>query len=184
MSVYDEEYTNQFPPELQNAVRAAVALTHSLVPPHGYDGSYWCEERTAIANLAAWQAFLSYQPERNVPLEKFALRCAVRAIVKEWKRLCQQWRCTVSIPVDDETGEEIEFEDPNAQDEIEEQLLCNIIREAMNKLPREQLDVLELYYGTGLSEREIAHQLGRCKSWVHRCVKKALQALRAIVGQK
>jgi hypothetical protein len=103
MTLY-EEPPERLPSELQNAVRVAVALTSRLAPPAGYDGSYWREERVAIANLAVWQAYLRHQPERGIPLERFATLCAVRAIVKEWKRLKQQGQALVTMPVDEETG--------------------------------------------------------------------------------
>ncbi len=172
------------PPELQQAVRRAVALTHYLAPPPGYDPSYWREERIAIANLAVWRAYLDYQPDRGASLEGFAVRCAVRAIVREWERLCRQGRGVVAMPVDEETGEEMEFEDVGACEAIEENAQCGEIRAALEKLPEEQRVILELHYGLGLSEREIARQLGRCKSWVHRQLVAALEALRAMVGEK
>lgn len=81
---------DQLPSELQKAVHRAVALTHRLAPPPGYTSSYWREERIAIANLTVWQAYLDYQHSRGDSLEGFATQCAVRAIVKEWKRLCRR----------------------------------------------------------------------------------------------
>lgn len=94
------------------------------------------------------------------------------------------WRNVVAMPVDEETGEEIEFEDPRAQEEVEKSMLCAEIRAALEKLPEAWLAIIEWHYGQGLSEREIAQQLGRSKSWVHRRLSRALSALRAIVGEK
>ncbi len=81
MTLHDDP-PDQLPPELQKAVHRALALTHRLAPPPGYDPSYWREERIAIANLAVWRAYSGYQPDRGVSLEGFAVRCAVRAIYR------------------------------------------------------------------------------------------------------
>ncbi|MFS8859958.1 hypothetical protein NW852_05500, partial [Synechococcus sp. H60.1] len=45
------------------------------------------QERTAIAQIAAWQAAHEYQPDRGVSLPTYATLRAEWAILDEWKRL-------------------------------------------------------------------------------------------------
>ena len=71
------------PPELQRAARYAVRRTDCLTPPPNYDPTYWREERTAIAHIAAWQAAQEYQPDRGVSLQTYAALRAEWAILDE-----------------------------------------------------------------------------------------------------
>ena len=88
------------------------------------------------------------------------------------------------MPVDEETGEELEIEDPTAQAEIVEHVYCCMVREAMSQLSSQEQQILVWHYVEGLSERAIAQLLGKSKSWVHRRLVEALARLRAMLGIK
>jgi len=168
--------------QLQRAARYAVRRTNRLTPPPNYDRVYWREERTAIAHIAVWQAAQEYQPDRCVSLETYAALRAEWAILDEWKRLQQAGWCLVSLPVNEETGEVVEIVDLEAQALVEEYALCSQVRAAVEALPAGERRVVELHFGSGLSERAIAGVLGVSKSWVHRRLQSALARLRADLG--
>ncbi len=172
------------PASLQHAAQRAIASTNRLPPPPHYDADYWREERIALAHLAVWQAFHDYQPERGVPLEAFAYQRAVWAILDEWKRLRRHWACVAEMPVNEETGEEAEFEDPGAQEAVEEAVLCGAVREALERLPNVQRQILEWIYGEGLGEREIAQRLSMSCAWVNKQRALALARLRELLGER
>jgi RNA polymerase sigma factor (sigma-70 family) len=168
-------------PELKKAVQNALKQTNALCPPPRYDASYWREERIAIAQMAVWQAAQAYRDETGVPLEKFACLCAKRAIYAEWLALCQRDNAEEPFPVDEETGEELEFADVEAWEAIEMNALCAEVRAALAQLSEEERACVELYYGQGLSERELARHLGKSKSWVHRRLRAIEAKLRRLL---
>jgi len=168
--------------KLREAVHKAVELTNNLPVPPNYDNDYWRQERLAIARMAAWEAQFSYCPDKGVSLETYAFLRARWAILDEWKRLYRLGKNLEAFPIDDESGEEMEFEDPNAEQSIENHLLCSLVREAMGQLSEEKRIILEMHYGENLSIREIAEQLGRSKSWVHRELISAIEAIKSTLG--
>jgi RNA polymerase sigma factor (sigma-70 family) len=170
------------PPELQRAAFRAVQRTNRMTPPPNYDPTYWREERTAIAHIAAWQAAQEYQPDRGVSLQTYAALRAEWAILDEWKRLQRAGWCLAALPVDEETGEVLEVVDPEAQALVEANALCAQVRAAVESLPAAERRVVALHFGDGLSERAIARVLGVSKSWVHRRLQSALARLRADSG--
>jgi len=166
--LYPDEPPRDLPPDLQQAVRKALAATHRLNPPPRYDTHYWREEREAIANCAVWQAAQAYRADTGISREAFALLCALRAIYTEWRRLRKLDEPLVPMPVDAETGDEVEFEDAEALEAIEGHLLCVQVREALGRLSAEERQLVAWYFGEGLSERAIAAQLGCSHMTVHR----------------
>ena len=175
----DDEPPRELPHDLQSAVQKALAATHTLAPPSRYDAVYWREEREAIAYVAVWQAARAYRPELGVSREAFALLCAKRAIFREWRRV-QEWaRYEMEIPIDEETGEEMEYPDERALEEMELSVVCGEIREALNRLSAAERQLIEWHYGDeALSVREIARRLGVSKSVAHQRLQQAIARLR------
>lgn len=175
----DDEPLRELPQDLQSAVKKALAATHTLAPPSRYDAVYWREEREAIACVAVWQAARTYRPEVGVSREAFALLCAKRAIFREWRRV-QEWaRYEMEIPMDEETGEEMEYPDERALEEMELSVVCGEIREALNRLSAAERQLIEWHYGDeALSVREIARRLGVSKSVAHQRLQQAIARLR------
>jgi RNA polymerase sigma factor (sigma-70 family) len=154
---------------------------HCLTPPPSYDNHYWREEREALVNCAVWQAARTYRAEMGISREAFALLCAKRAIYAEWQRLCERDRMVVRTPVDTETGEEVEFEDGDALEAIEENLLRGQVQEALMRLSPEERQLLEWHFGEEASEREIAKRLGKSKTWVHKQLEAIIGRLRSFL---
>lgn len=174
---FPDEPPHDLPPDLQQAVRRALAATHCLRPPPCYAPTYWREEREAIANYAVWRAAQAYHTEIGISREAFAQICAFRAIYGEWQRLWRRDKAVVAMPVDEETGEAVEFEDEEALEAIGEHLLCGQVREALERLTAEERQLLEWYFGEGLSEREIAKRVGCSQKTVHKRLQSALRRL-------
>ncbi|GIV09637.1 MAG: hypothetical protein KatS3mg019_1728 [Fimbriimonadales bacterium] len=178
---FPDEPPRDLPPDLQQAVRCALAATHCLRPPPRYDPTYWREEREAIANYAVWQAAQAYRAEIGISREAFASLCAKRAIDAEWRRLWERDKAVVAMPVDAETGEEVEFVDEESLEWIEESVLCAQVREALERLSAEELQLVEWSFGEGLSERAIAERVGKSKSWVHKRLGALVAQLRGLL---
>jgi RNA polymerase sigma factor (sigma-70 family) len=172
---------SDLPPDLHRAVRKALSATHCLTPPPSYDNHYWREEREALANCAVWQAARTYRAEMGISREPFALLCAKRAIYAEWQRLCERDRMVVQMPVNAETGDEVEFEDAEAFEAFEENLLCGQVQEALTRLSPEERQLLEWHFGEEASEREIAKRLGKSKTWVHKQLEAIIGRLRSFL---
>jgi len=176
-----DEPPRDLPPDLRQAVRKALSATHCLTPPPSYDNHYWREEREALANCAVWQAARTYRAEMGISREAFALLCAKRAINAEWQRLCERDRMVVQMPVNAEAGDEVEFEDGDALEAIEENLLRGQVQEALMRLSPEERQLLEWHFGEEASEREIAKRLGKSKTWVHKQLEAIIGRLRSFL---
>jgi len=169
------------PPELERAVQRALRCTDTLCPPARYAPAYWREERRQIAACAAWQAAQSYDPTVGVSCELYAALCTQRAIYAEWRRLRADY-CVVSLPVDPETGEKLEIEDPDACAAVWLHAECVAVREALATLRMEERQILEWRFGDGLCERAIAQRLGCSQPAVSRRIGRILRLLRQQLG--
>jgi len=179
----DDEPPRELPHDLQSAVQKALAATYALAPPPRYDGVYWREEREAIAYVAVWQAARTYRPEVGVSREVFAVLCAKRAIYREWRRV-QEWaRYETEIPTDEETGEEMEFPDESALEQMELSVVYGEVRQALERLSAAERRLIGWHYGDeALTVREIAKRLGVSKSAVHQRLQQAIARLRTECG--
>jgi RNA polymerase sigma factor (sigma-70 family) len=179
----DDEPPRELPHDLQSAVQKALAATYTLAPPPRYDGVYWREEREAIAYVAVWQAARTYRPEVGVSREVFAVLCAKRAIYREWRRV-QEWaRYEMEIPIDEETGEEMEFPDESALEQMELSVVFGEVRQALERLSAAERRLIEWHYGDeALTVREIAKRLGVSRSVVHQQLQRAIARLRIECG--
>jgi RNA polymerase sigma factor (sigma-70 family) len=179
----DDEPPRELPQDLQVAVKKALVATRILTPPPRYNDDYWREEREAIAHMAVWQAARAYRPEIGVSRELFALLCAKRAIYREWHKVREWDRYEEAMPIDEETGEEVEFPDAEAQEAIEWAVVIREVQEALDRLSEAERQLIEWHYGDeALSIREIAGRLGVSKSMAHERLQRAIARLRSECG--
>jgi RNA polymerase sigma factor (sigma-70 family) len=83
-------------------------------------------------------------------------------------------------PCDEETGEEMEFPDEQASEEMELSVVYGEIREALMRLNEAERQLIEWHYGDeALSVREIAARLGVSKSVAHKRLQRAIVRLRS-----
>ncbi len=178
----EDEPSRDLPPDLKRAVQKVLKATDTLCPPPCYDASYWREERRSIAHLAVWESARAYREEVGTSREAFAVICAKRAIYAEWERLRESEKAVVAFSVDEETGEEVEFVDPEAYEAIELSVLCGEVRSALERLSPQERQLLGWHYGAErVSIREMAKRLGVSKSVAHERLQRVLERLRGIL---
>jgi len=154
------------PPDLQRAVRHAVARCRPHYRPRFY-ACDWLEELYHEAACAACEAWHSYDPAKG-SLYDWGLRLIRQRLKRFSDGVWAARRCEAEWPSDEETGEALEFEDVGALEAIEEGVWCSQVRAALARLSEEDRQLVEWYFGEGLSEREIAKRLECSHMTVHR----------------
>jgi RNA polymerase sigma factor (sigma-70 family) len=126
--------------------------------------------------VAACKALQTYDPTKG-SLYLLGLRVIGRHLrrfcAKEWQVAKQE----CAYLCDEATGEEVEFADAEALEWIEECVLCAQVREALERLSAEERQLVEWYFGEGLSERAIAKRVGCSQKTVHKRLRSALRRL-------
>ncbi len=176
-----QQALHDLPKPLQAAVHNAVAACNPLCCPRLY-ASDWLEELYHAAIGAAWEAQRRYDSHKGLSLYKWG----VLVIGQQLKKLCDRvWaaaRHECDYPCDEETGEEVEFPDERASEEMEEGLLVCEVREALRVLGGVDEQIGVWYLFDGLSEREIAKRLGRSQKAVNKRLQKIKKYLRKRFG--
>ena len=154
------ELLRDLPPELQRAVHHCVAQCRPHIAPRPYT-SDWHEELYHEAAYAACLAEATYDPDRGGSLYEWG----VRVIGQHLKRFCDRvWASAkreCDPPCDEETGEEIECEDPTAQEPFAACILACALQQALQSLSPPDRQVAAWHWLEGLTERAIAQRLGR-----------------------
>jgi RNA polymerase sigma factor (sigma-70 family) len=167
------------PLPLQRAVCEVVAeCCHRAPPLYRGDGLMDLYQEAA---LAACYALQRYNPDKG-SLHEWGCLCIRQHLTKIFAKLAAVSKYEVAWPVDEETGEPIEFEDEGAQEQFEQHVLEAQVREALCQLEPKARQLIEWHYGDGLSERQIAHRLGCSQQAVHKRLKASVRRLRRIVG--
>jgi RNA polymerase sigma factor (sigma-70 family) len=154
------------PPELQRAVHHCVAQCRPHIAPRPYTND-WREELYHEAAFAACLAHTTYDPDCGGSLYQWG----VRVIGQHLKRFCDRiWASAkreCDPPCDEETGEEIECEDPAAQEPFVACILTCALRQALQSLSPPDRQVAAWHLLEGLTERAIAQRLGISQRAVH-----------------
>ncbi len=159
------------PTDLQRAAKDAAARCRPEYRPRLY-ASDWLEELYHEAACAACEAWRSWNPAKG-SLYAWGSRIIRQRLHRFCERVWASCRQEVEWPCDEETAEELEFEDSEALRGMEEAVLCGQVRTALSALRESDRQLLEWYFGEGLSEREIAVQLGCSHVRVHHCLRGA-----------
>jgi len=154
-----QQALRDLPEPLQDAVHDAVAARNPLCRPRLYTQD-WLEELYHEAISAAWEAQQHYDSGRGCSLYRWGLRVIGQRLQVFCDGVWAAARRECDYPCDEETGEEVEFPDPCATDEIEESLLESVVREALQELGGLDAQIGVWYLFEELSEREIAKRLG------------------------
>lgn len=163
------------PKELQDAIREAVAACKPCYCPRLYARD-WQAELYHEAACAACEALARYDPAQG-SLYRWGLRVIRQRLRKFCDGVWASARNEGSYPCDEETGEEVEFEDREACETIEENALCAEVREALARLSDLDRQLVAWYYGEGLRERAIAARLGCSQQVVSKRLKTILKRL-------
>jgi len=167
------------PPELQRAVHHCVAQCRPHIAPRPHT-SDWREELYHEAAFAACLAHTTYDPDCGGSLYQWG----VRVIGQHLKRFCDRvWASAkreCDPPCDEETGEEMECEDPTAQEPFVACILTCALQQALQTLCEGDRQVAAWHLLEGLTERAIAQRLGVSQRAVH----KRLERIRAHLRQQ
>jgi len=147
------------PEPLQWAVHRAVARCQPQNIPRLYAND-WLEELYHEAIVAALEAQRRYDSSKGCSLYSWGLQVIGHRLQVFCDGVWAAARRECDYPCDEETGEEVEFPDPCATDEIEESLLESVVREALQELGGLDAQIGVWYLFEELSEREIAKRLG------------------------
>lgn len=130
------------------------------------------EELVQETFVRLWRAAARFDPERG-SAETFVFTIARRLAVDLWRRRSSR---PFDVP-GDPTGRE----PPNGFDHLVLQLT---VREALDHLPGPQRQVLELAYGGGLSQAEIAERIGVPLGTVKTRTHRALRAMKSVLEER
>lgn len=177
-----QEILQELPEALQEAVHCCVAACKPQFRPRLYI-SDWLEELYHEAACAACEALARYDPARG-DLYEFGLLVISQRLRRFCDRTWHASRCECEWPLDEETGEEVEFEDEHAHKEMEEYIALSEFRRILGQLNPPDVQVGELYFIEGLSEREIAKRLGRSQKTINNRLKKIKLYLQQMTGRE
>jgi RNA polymerase sigma factor (sigma-70 family) len=179
LSPQQQQALRDLPKPLQDAVHDAVAACKPQNAPRPYGGD-WLEELYSEAIAAAWEAQQSYDPNKGCSLYGWGLRVIGQRLQGFCDRVWNAARHECDYPCDEETGEEMEFPDEQASEEMELSVVYGEIREALMRLNEAERQLIEWHYGDeALSVREIAARLGVSKSVAHKRLQRAIVRLRS-----
>jgi len=176
-----QQALRDLPEPLQSAVYRAVARCQPQNTPRLYAND-WLEELYHEAIAAALEAQQRYNPGMGCSLYRWGLRVIRQRLQAFCDSVWDAARHECDYPCDEETGEEIEFPDERALEQIEQELLACAVREALHELGGldEQLGLCYLF--KELSELEIAKVLGISQQAVSKRLKRILVHVRSRVG--
>jgi RNA polymerase sigma factor (sigma-70 family) len=174
------ELLRDLPPVLRRAVHYSVVKCRPQVAPRPYAND-WEEELYHEAACAAWIAYRTYDPHRGCSLFLWG----VRVTGQHLKRFCDTvWtseKHECDMPHDEETDEEVDFEDPAA---LEPFLVCTqvcIVQAATERLCEQDRLIASLYLLDGITEAEIAARLGVSRQAVNKRLQRIIRNIRTLL---
>jgi len=176
-----QQALRDLPKPLQDAVHTAVAACQPQNAPRLYAHD-WLEELYHAAIGAACDAQRKYDPNKGCSLYSWGLRVVGQQLKEFCDRVWAAAKHERDYPCDEETGEEVEFPDPCAMDEIEEGLLAGMVRAALRELGGLDEQIGMWYLFDELSEREIAKRLGMSQPAISKRLKQILAYVRGRIG--
>ncbi|MEO8324610.1 MAG: sigma-70 family RNA polymerase sigma factor [Nitrospirota bacterium] len=135
------------------------------------------EEVTMDVFLQVWRQAGQFDHSRGTPMVWLAVLTRSRAIDR--LRIGKKDRETRE-PIERIASEPDVESDPEQSSVYLEQ--CRIVRQAINSLPSEQREMIELAYFGGLSQREIASQVGEPLGTVKTRIRLGMIKLRHVLG--
>ena len=139
------------------------------VPPH-WSSRDWSEEMGAEATLAALQAARDFDPTRGVPWEAFLRQRVRRAALARYRREWTYALRRVSVPALDEYG--AEGGGPPSREAV-----FALLQEALGRLPRSDVWLIEGLFWGGQTEARLARDLGVSQQAVSKRKKNILKFL-------
>ncbi len=156
-----------------------------------FDNTGVCpDDLISIGAIGLIKAINTFDPNKKIKLATYASRCIENEILM-YLRKNSNSRVTVSFdePLNvDWDGNELLLGDVLGSDadsvdkHIEEEVDCQLLHQAMDRLSRREKQIVELRYGLGgkkeLTQKEVADLLGISQSYISRLEKKIIARLR------
>ena len=152
------------------------------------------DDLISIGTIGLIKGINSYRPEKGVKLSSYVSRCIENEILMNFRgKRKSEGDVSLSEALDvEEEGGALSYLDVLAQeDDLAERIgsaeLCRQLREAVDAaLTSREAEIVRLRYGLQggepMTQRQLAERLGISRSYVSRIEKKALQKLRARLG--
>lgn len=148
------------------------------------------EDLISIGTIGLIKAVNTFNPRKNIKLATYASRCIENEILM-YLRKNNNTKSEISIdePLNtDWDGNELLLSDILGTDpdithrEIEDQVDRALLKEAMHKLSKRELEIINLRFGIGdtqeKTQKEVADLLGISQSYISRLEKKIINRLR------
>ncbi len=156
-----------------------------------FDNTGICpDDLISIGAIGLIKAINTFNPEKNIKLATYASRCIENEILM-YLRKNNSSKIVVSFdePLNvDWDGNELLLGDILGSDidsvdrRIEEEVDCQLLHQAMDKLSSREKQIVELRYGLGgrreLTQKEVADLLGISQSYISRLEKKIIARLK------
>lgn len=148
------------------------------------------EDLISIGTIGLIKAIGTYRTDKNIKLATYASRCIENEILMHLRKISgMKAEISLDEPINmDCDGNELRLSDilGTDGDEIQRPLeddvdLC-VLRQALHELPDREKEIVLMRYGLegrkGLTQKEVAEQMGISQSYISRLEKKIMQKLR------
>ncbi len=153
------------------------------------------EDLISIGTIGLIKSINTFNPDKNIKLATYSSRCIENEILM-YLRKNSNSKTEISIdePLNtDWDGNELLLSDILGTDpdiihrEIEDEVDKELLKEAMHKLPKRELEIIKLRFGIDSTEektqKEVADMLGISQSYISRLEKKIINRLRKEINK-
>jgi RNA polymerase sigma factor (sigma-70 family) len=153
--------------------------------PPNWSEKDWRDEMRAVALLAGWAAICSHDPHRRIPVSQFVKGRIKAALLQRYR---EEWRfASRCCPCNQPSGEDV-----SEADEITVEEMADVSTEAMfwwrvevrdliSRLEPKEHYLLERLFIDGLTEQEVANELGISQATVNRWKREVVEKLKRLV---
>ena len=154
------------------------------------------EDLISIGTIGLIKGINTYRPEKGVKLSSYVSRCIENEILMAFRgarKSAGDLSLSEALDVEEEGGGLSILDVLAQEDDLAEQLgraeSCSRLRGAVRtELTEREAELVRLRYGLdggeALTQRQVAEQFGISRSYVSRIEKKALEKLRAALGEE
>ena len=153
------------------------------------------EDLISIGTIGLIKSINTFNPEKNIKLATYSSRCIENEILMHLRKNSNtKTEISIDEPLNtDWDGNELLLSDILGTDpdiihrEIEEKIDKEILKEAMHKLSKRELEIIKLRFGIDSTEektqKEVADMLGISQSYISRLEKKIIDRLRKEINK-
>ena len=176
------------PIELMGWIEECLREVSRWKTPPNWSEKEWQEEMKGVAFLAGWVAFYSYKSHQKIPTSQFVKGRIKAALLQRYR---EEWRfaslCQPFVQSsDDDVGEANEMPIEEIADVPAEMVFWwrVEVRDLLARLGPKEHYLLERLFIDGLSEQEVARELGISQATVSRWKQEAIEKLKSMLFGK